>query len=325
MMMEAVVGGAGARIRERLWPLWLGLVVVAILAAVLFLPPVLVAPYGLADAEKRLAAENALRTTMVAVLGGMAVAAGTIVAALNLAHNRRVLEETQRQNRESVELQRRGQVTERFSKAIEQLGQSDDTKLDMRIGAIYALEQIARDSAELHWPIMEVLTAYLRVHMLPRVAADDAPRLPTADHLAIAAVIGRRDWTQESGVRRLNLGGTNLARADLHVAHLSRAILTRADLREADLRGANLDVADLTGADLTGANLHGAYLGGAHLNGANLHGANLSAAHLNGANLKEADLTGANLSAARLNGADLKEADLTGASLNDADLSGARR
>jgi len=58
----------------------------------------------------------------------------------------------------------RAQVTERFTRAIDQLGSE---KLDVRIGAVYALEQIARDSAELHWPITEVLKAYLREHAQP--------------------------------------------------------------------------------------------------------------------------------------------------------------
>ena len=42
-------------------------------------------------------------------------------------------------------LSREGQVTDRYTKAIEQLG-SD--KLDVRIGGIYALERIAHDSVE---------------------------------------------------------------------------------------------------------------------------------------------------------------------------------
>ena len=44
-------------------------------------------------------------------------------------------------------LSREGQVTDRYTKAIEQLG-SD--KLDVRIGGIYALERVARDSAKDH-------------------------------------------------------------------------------------------------------------------------------------------------------------------------------
>src|SRR5262249_35281182 len=55
-----------------------------------------------------------------------------------------------------------GQVTDRFSKAIDHLGSE---KLDVRIGGIYALERIARDSPqEDHPTIMEVLTAFMRDH-----------------------------------------------------------------------------------------------------------------------------------------------------------------
>ena len=58
-------------------------------------------------------------------------------------------------------LSREGQVTDRYTKAVEQLG-SD--KLDVRIGGIYALERIARDSAKDHPTVMEVLTAFIRDH-----------------------------------------------------------------------------------------------------------------------------------------------------------------
>jgi len=56
-------------------------------------------------------------------------------------------------SRRTLELSEQGQVTDRYTKAIEQLG-SD--KLDVRIGGIYALERVARDSARDHPTIMEV-------------------------------------------------------------------------------------------------------------------------------------------------------------------------
>src|SRR6266436_2086814 len=58
-------------------------------------------------------------------------------------------------------LSREGQVTDRYTKAIEQLGSG---KLDVRIGGIYALERIARDSKKDHPTVMEVLTAFIREH-----------------------------------------------------------------------------------------------------------------------------------------------------------------
>src|SRR6516225_2261792 len=72
--------------------------------------------------------------------------------------SRRAVEAAQR----TVELTERGQVTERYTKAIEQLG--SDKGLDVRIGGIYALERIARDSAKDHPTVMEVLAAFIREH-----------------------------------------------------------------------------------------------------------------------------------------------------------------
>ena len=52
-----------------------------------------------------------------------------------------------------------GHITDRFTKAIEQLGSE---KMAVRLGAIYALERLSKDSPEDHWTIMEVLTAYVQ-------------------------------------------------------------------------------------------------------------------------------------------------------------------
>lgn len=52
-----------------------------------------------------------------------------------------------------------GHVTDRYSKAIEQLG-SD--KIEIRLGGIYALERLMRDSPNDQPTIIEVLAAYVR-------------------------------------------------------------------------------------------------------------------------------------------------------------------
>ena len=74
---------------------------------------------------------------------------------------RRNSEQADQWQRRTHELTEQGQVTDRYTKAIEQLG-SD--KPDVRIGGIYALERIARDSARDHPTVMEVLTAFIREH-----------------------------------------------------------------------------------------------------------------------------------------------------------------
>jgi hypothetical protein len=209
-------------------------------------------------------------------------------------------------------LSREGQVTDRYTKAIEQLG-SD--KLDVRIGGIYALERVARDSARDHPTVMEVLTAFIREHSREQwpPSDDSADQVRTRstrpDVQAALTVVGRRD--PHCDIRQIDLTDAHLNRADLTRAHLSGADLTRADLKDARLGSADLTRADLVVAVLTGARLEDAVLTGAKLGGAILIVTDLTRAVLDGAILVDADLTRADLTGANLTGANLDGADLT--------------
>ena len=185
-----------------------------------------------------------------------------------------------------VRVAEEGHITERFTRAIEQLGQKGDGNMAIRLGGIYALERIAKDSEKDHGPIMEILTAYVRENA-PRQEAprqEEAERPPT-DIQAILTVIGRRKAT---AIRRfddiLDLTYTHLTRARLMDANLTVTNLREADLTRANLTGANLDEALLRGADLTGA-----YLREADLNKADLREADLTRAkHLTAAQVQSA-------------------------------------
>jgi len=73
-------------------------------------------------------------------------------------------------------LSREGQVADRYTKAITQLG---DETLNVRIGGIYALERVARDSAKDHPTVMEVLAAFIRARAAPLPAASRYMLTPT--------------------------------------------------------------------------------------------------------------------------------------------------
>src|SRR6516165_152732 len=88
-------------------------------------------------------------------------------------------------------LTEQGQLTDRYTKAIEQLG-SD--KLDVRIGGIYALERVARDSVSYHPTVMEVLAAFIRERS--HEPWPDPERTPP-DLQASLTVIVRRDATHD--------------------------------------------------------------------------------------------------------------------------------
>lgn len=176
------------------------------------------------------------------------------------------------QNR--LETQQDQQVTERFTRSIDQLGATDDKgnkRLEIRLGGIYALERIARDSERDHWPIMETLTTYVREHALwqPKeslqgVSSREAPNRP--DHSEPKHAKGPRPDPDIQAIltvlrRRTRYKGNGEAeRLDLHTTAL----------RGANLTAAHLEGARLEGAFLSRARLEGAILGGAHLEGADL-------------------------------------------------------
>lgn len=98
-------------------------------------------------------------------------------------------------------------ITESFAKAVEQLG---DDRLEARLGGIYTLERIARESKRDYLPIMETLTAYVRERAPWSTAADEATSestlktedkigasrvRPATDIQAVLTVLGRRDET----------------------------------------------------------------------------------------------------------------------------------
>jgi uncharacterized protein YjbI with pentapeptide repeats len=249
-------------------------------------------------------ARDAARGRLLTLAAGLFAAGALVFTALNFTLSRHTFELTEQ-----------GQVTDRFTKAIEQLG-SD--KLDVRIGGVYALERVARDSAKDHPTVMEVLTAFIREHsreQWPRsdTGSPEQKRLTRPDVQAAVTVVGRRDAKRD--IRRIDLNGAVLPGADLSFADLSSADLFRADLTDIYLFGADLSDASLIRANLVGANLFETNLTGAHLSSADL-----SDAHFNGADLSGANLEGANLTRADLGGTDLTGAHLTGAHLYGAVL-----
>ncbi len=195
-------------------------------------------------------------TAVASILSVLAVGAGLIV--------------TNNYNREQQQLALQGQITERFTKAVEQLGQAGPEKIDVRLGAIHALERLMRDSVGDQPAVVDILSAFVRVHSPSRRAddgsftGDSTPR--PVDIQASLTVLVRRNPDYDGSA----FFGISLSETDLSRARLGHASLSDADLIDADLRGAILSVADLSHADLVRADLRGANLSGANLRGADL-------------------------------------------------------
>jgi hypothetical protein len=262
-------------------------------------------------AKDRVDAVNSARQTLMQSATGLVVIAGVVFTAAGLVYTARTLHTSEQ-----------GQITDRYTKAVDQLG-SD--KLDIRLGGIYALERLAVDSPRDDRTVYDVLTTFAREHA-PKSKAK-TPDQPTTDIQAALTVIGRRKPVDDGfkvDLGDVHLEGAHLTYAHLSGAHLSGAYLSSAYLFDSDLTYANLGTTDLSGAVLYDANLSGAELGGANLSGAELAGANLSKASLVYVNLSNAILVNAHLSGVNLTGAHLSGVDLRGADLRGADLRGVR-
>jgi hypothetical protein len=301
------------------------IVLVAVGVTVLFavfvsiLPPLLARGDFEGDAE-RLKAQNDVRTTLLQALAGAFLLLGLYFTARTL------------------QLNREGQITERFTRAIDQLG---DDGVAVRLGGIYALERLAVDSQKDRETIFEVLAAYIRERSRPdesesgcgRAADTDDEEQSQEQHVdaredvrAAATVLGRRKTTARD--RPLDLRGANLASMNLQKADFALANLGGANLEGAFLEGANFWRAGFEGANLNDAYLSNAifedgYLRSASFVKAFFGGANLVRAYLGHANLVNADLGWANLSGATFDGAHLEDANFSGAILVDANFASA--
>ena len=270
------------------------------------------------DARELLDLENQIRQTLAILLGAGAILTGMALLWRRVAAGERVA-------MDAVRLAEETQRSERFTRAVGQLG---DERLEVRLGAIYALEQVAHESRQHHQPAMEVLCAYLRERAAWDGERPPAPRLAT-DVQAVLTVLGRRTTAHEAAtpfrldlrrtdLRGADLNGVNLDRALLLETHLEAATMQAVRLAHADLRGAWLNNADLVEADLRGADLREAHLDGTYMVEARLEGADLGGAHMAGAYLGGASLQGADLGGAHLDGAYMYKANLEGASLHAA-------
>lgn len=236
--------------------------------------------------ENQFERENEARRTLAQIVGGIFLLAGLYSSV------------------ETLTTAREGQITDRFAKAIEQLG---DTKLAVRLGGIYALERIAKDSEKDHWTTIEVLTSYVREisplkegkQPVSKIQSDPKRPKLAADIQAILTVISRRTRTPARelatgyawGPQRLDLSKTDLSGAILIAAHLEEVVIMEANLTGADLMKAHLERAYAFSANLRRARLVDSYLDGALFGGADFEDADLGGASMAGVELGGATIT----------------------------------
>ena len=243
----------------------------------------------------------------------------------------------------------RGQVIERFTRAIEQLGNDNQA---VRVGGLYGLERIAGTSSAERRQAISMLAGFVRSKAPIEYQKDEHGNIkkvnnkpvtelskPRSEKIDIetavkilADIVKPEERLDKNGERSIDLSATDLRDLRLQEQKLQNfnfqgAFLSNEEnpmnLINVNLTSANLESANLTSANLLFANLTSAYLFGAKLTSAYLFGAKLTSAHLVMANLTSATLRNTNFTRVNLASANLTSADLMNANLTSADLESA--
>jgi hypothetical protein len=242
-------------------------------------------------ADDRRKLQNDIRTALVQAVGG-----GAVLVTLLLTWQQQ--QATSQQIADQLAVTRQGQVGERFSGAVSQLG---DESVDVRLGGLYELEQLARQAPDRRLVIIEVVAAYVRQHARPTAPTTAPPtRLPSDDVEAALTIIERRSIEMDNPLVELDevdLGGANLIDVTLEDVDLAHANFREAILVGSHFRGSYLSDADFRDANLIDADLSLTALSDTDFRGANLAGANLRKALLVGADLRDAKLSDRNRAA----------------------------
>ncbi|MBE9140566.1 pentapeptide repeat-containing protein [Nodosilinea sp. LEGE 07088] len=221
------------------------------------------------------------------------------------------------------------QITERFSKSIEHLGSE---KLEVRLGGIYSLERIAKDSEKDYWQVIEVLTAFVREKYKLETKQKPFKYSKTEDELMDEYIESQRyeqeyDYDDYEEVRRRSPNEEYIHPVPVEVQAVLSAIGRCAkpqnllatesiDLSRTELSGVFL-TGDLRGINFEGSNLQWVKIKEANLSRSNFSDTNLEVAQIENSNLQDANLQGLTLQWSRLINVILKGSNLENANLTE--------
>ena len=165
----------------------------------------------------------------------------------------------QRSLYESIKAREGPTLNTRVRSSIAQLNVSHEGEpvIEERIRGIEELGKIVNESPQDYWPVMGVLSRYVRQNARLDAERTDDPEIVRPDVQMAMATIGAHRHTRR-GSDRLDLSDTDLRGVHLPGAHLERVNLSGARLDGAVLINVHLGEADLTGVNLTRADLRGA-------------------------------------------------------------------
>lgn len=256
---------------------------------------------------KLAAQEHDNRTLLLQMLTGCAVLVGMYIAwvrAKAAEAQAKATQDTAAAANENVKSLLQGQITERFTKAVDQLG-SD--KIEIRLGSIYALERIMKDSPDDHWTIVEILAAYIRKNAaLPDNSVDDTGDKSQQLTTEVISITQNGDRTE------VMYHEPNFSKPKEDVQAALSVIVRRPRNRIepgwVDLRNVDLEGADFRGHIEQPSFLQKTILNGSKLNGADFYELDLQNSYLQNVKMERVHGVRANFKNAHLDRAVIRHA-----------------
>lgn len=262
-----------------------------------WLPGIVVDPVGLSRSEAATALARE-RQTLLAITA--AVGAGLTIIYTHLRH----------------QLDRDANATGRYAEAVQQLGSES---MSIRLGGVYALGRVAKDSNGDRETIFQLLASFVK----DRGGTAQSPhsnRL-ALDVIAALQLLGESWLRGNGGSRPVELRGWAMEAAQLpEVRFPPGTDMTRANLNGANLRGSSLDEAIISSASLGGVSLQDASIMRSFGESVDMSSANVRNATFSESRLPEVDMRGARGEMLQANGAFMAGADFAGADLSFAEF-----
>lgn len=259
------------------------------------------------DLGENIAKENSLilneyRKTVIQFIGGIVVVIG-----LYLTWRR-------------VKTMEEQQITDRFSNAVQNLGNEN---LAIRLGGIYSLERIARDSQNDQWRVIEILTAFIRNQKHPSDYDPKNYELPP-DIQAALNTIGNRNTSYDSQESSIDLGNAFLVNARLSLMDFKSTRFYSANLEGASFIRSNLYATKFFGANLKNARFDKANLMFANFSHGNFHNIKFIETNLKESNFYLTDLTKSSFENADLKNSEFQNANLLEVKFDNAKIAGTK-
>jgi uncharacterized protein YjbI with pentapeptide repeats len=300
---------------------------IALLMLVLFLLAILIIPKiyvqslqkysdnSFDQRKEKLKLEDDTRKTAAQIIGGVLV-----IGSLIFTYN------TLRLQQDTYRLQQEGQFTDRFTKAITQIG---DEKLEVRLGGLFALERVAKDSPKDHPAIMEVLSAYVREkskaqkekytkEQIEQKKSDETIEnsfslvSPDTDIRIAINLINRRNFSNDPADFKFDFIEANFRHTLLNNAKFTETNFSLADLLYTDFTSSNLSkcgfsFANLKFTNFSKANLTEAVFQFTKISGANFDNANLTKASFFNSEFKATNFLNTNLTNVSFKNIDIRD------------------